>query len=107
AAFFWLVPFADLWQLLLFASVFGFTYGGPGAVASPLAAELFGLKSHGLIYGVFSICFRLGASVGTFLAGYIFDTTGSYQIAFLVSAIVAIVGLTLTAVLRPIKRPQA
>ena len=107
AALFWLTPSVALWQLVLFAIVFGFAYGGTGAISSSLTAELFGLKSHGLIYGVLGLGFRIGGSVGPFLAGNIFDTTESYQIAFLVSAIIAIVGLILTMILRPIKRPQA
>jgi predicted MFS family arabinose efflux permease len=106
AALFWLVPAAALWQLLLFVTVFGFANGGGSALPSPLAAELFGLKSHGLIFGVTSLGFTLGASIGPFLAGYIFDTTGSYQIAFLVSAAVGILGLILTILLRPVKRPE-
>ena len=106
AALFWLMPSAKLWELLLFAGVFGFAFGGPGPIASPLAAELFGLKSHGLIYGVASLGFRLGASIGPFLAGYIFDTTSNYQIAFLVAAAVGIIGLILTTVLKPFRSPE-
>ena len=42
---------------------------------------------------------------GTFLAGYIFDVTGKYQLAFLVCAAISIIGLVLVAMLRPIQRP--
>jgi len=103
AALFWLVPAREVWMLYLFAAVFGFAHGGVGASESPLVARLFGLSSHGLILGVTSLGFTTGAAVGPFLAGYIFDVTGSYQVAFLVCAAIGIVGLILTSLLTPIK----
>ncbi len=106
AALFWLVSTAEVWGIYLFAAIFGFARGSGDAVESPLTADLFGLKSHGAIYGVICFSFAIGAAVGPFLAGYIFDITNSYQIAFLIFAVVGIIAIVLTAVLRPIKRPQ-
>jgi len=102
AALFWLVPAAERWMLYLFAAVFGFGHGGMGASESPLVAGLFGLSSHGLIFGVAGLGFAIGAAAGPFLTGYIFDVTGSYQAAFLVSAAIGIIGLILTTLLTPI-----
>ncbi|GAH50194.1 unnamed protein product, partial [marine sediment metagenome] len=101
AAFFWLVPATEVWMLYLFAIVFGFAQGGPAASQSPLLARLFGLSSHGLILGVTSLGVTTGAAIGPFLAGYIFDVTGSYQVAYIVCAAVSIVGIILTALLTP------
>ena len=103
AALFWLVPATEIWQLYLFAAVFGFAYGGCAACEAPLVAALFGLRSHGLVLGVINLGFTIGGSVGPLMAGYIFDVTGSYQLAFLISAAVGIVGFILAAVLRPIR----
>jgi len=97
------VPVTEIWRLYLFAAVFGFAYGGGGVSEAPLVAGLFGLRSHGLVLGVINLGFTIGGSLGPFMAGYIFDVTGSYRVAFLISAIVGIVGLILAAVLRPIK----
>jgi len=102
AALFWLVPATEVWMLYLFAVVFGFAQGGCATTESPLIAELFGLSSHGLIFGVIGIGFTLGAATGPLLTGYIFDVTGNYELAFLVCAAICIVGLVLTALLRPI-----
>jgi len=99
AALFWLAPATEVWMLYLFGAIFGFIQGGMGASQSPLVAGLFGVRSHGLILGVTSFGFTLGAAVGPFLTGYIFDVTGSYQVAFLVCASICIVGLVLTVVL--------
>jgi transposase len=70
-----------------------FANGGMGAAESPLVAALFGLRSHGLILGVVDLGFTIGAAVGPFLAGYIFDVAGSYQVAFSVSAAIGVVVL--------------
>jgi len=104
AAFFWLVPARELWMFYLFAVVFGFAMGGMGAVESPLVAWLFGLRSHGLLYGVVHIGFTVGAAVGPVVMGYIFDLTGSYRMAFLVCGIVGILGIIIAVLLRPTKR---
>ena len=103
AALFWLVPAVEVWQLYLFAGVFGFAYGGLNTVESPLAAELFGLKSHGLIYGTVGLGFTTGASLGPLVVGYLFDVTSSYRTAFLVSAAMSTVALILTLLMRPTK----
>jgi MFS family permease len=105
-ALFWLVPATEAWTLYLFAAVFGFASGGCVMSESPLVAGLFGLRSHGLILGVSSFGYCLGASVGPFLAGYIFDFTGSYHLAFLICAAIGIIGLILSALLTPITGEQ-
>ncbi len=106
AALFWLVPAREMWMLYLFAVAMGFSHGGMGASESPLVAGLFGLRSHGLIFGVCGLGFTVGAAIGPFLSGSIFDVTGSYQTAFLVCAAIGIVGLVLAVLLTHIKGDQ-
>ena len=106
AALFWLVPAREMWMLYLFAVAMGFAHGGMGASESPLVAGLFGLKSHGLIFGVIGMGFAIGGAIGSFLSGSIFDATGSYQTAFLVCAGIGIVGLVLAVLLTRIKGEQ-
>lgn len=103
AAFFLLVPARALWMLYVFAVTFGFIQGGVGASESLLVADIFGLKSFGLIYGVAGCGFTLGAAVGPWLGGFVFDITGKYQLVFLGCALVGIIGLILTVCLRPIR----
>ncbi len=102
SALFWLMPATKIWMLYLFAAVFGFAYASIEASESPLVARIFGLRSHGLIFGIIGFGFTIGGTIGPLLAGYIFDVTGGYKMAFLVSAIVGIGGLMLTAFLIPI-----
>lgn len=100
-ALFWLQIAQELWMLYLFAAVYGFAHGGFFALLSPLVAELFGLGSHGVIFGIVFFSGAIGGSLGPVLAGYIFDVTNSYQLAFLVSALLAVISFILALLLRP------
>jgi MFS family permease len=105
AALFWLVPAKELWALYLFVVVFGFAVGGCATSESPLVAGLFGLRSHGLILGVINLLgFIFGAAAGPLIGGYIFDTTSSYQLAFIICAAISVVGLILTVLLSPLQK---
>jgi MFS family permease len=101
-----LMPAREMWQFWLFASVFGLGHGDCDTQLSPIVAMLFGLTSHGLIFGLVNMGFTLGAAVGPLVAGYIFDVTNSYQIAFLVSAALAGVGLISALLLKPIEKSR-
>jgi len=90
-------------MLYLFAAVFGFGSGGGAALMSPMVAELFGLTSHGMLLGLITFGFTLGAAFGPLTAGYSFDIILSYQPAFLIIAFIGVAGLTLSALLRPVK----
>ena len=98
---FWLRLAEMVWMLYLFAVVFGFAYGGVISLQSPLIAELFGLRSHGVIFGVIFFGGTIGGAIGPILAGHIFDITSSYQLAFLICGAIAITAIILTSLLRP------
>ncbi len=100
-ALFWLQLAGELWMLYLFASMYGFAHGGVFALVSPLVAELFGLSSHGVIFGIIIFCGTIGGATGPLLAGRIFDVTGSYQLAFLICAAFSVIALVLLFLLRP------
>jgi len=104
ASLFWLVPAREVWMLYLMAVAFGIGLGGAGTSESPLIARLFGLSSHGLIYGVVGLSWTLGGAVGPIVTGYMCDIYGNYQLAFLVCAVVSVLGLMLLIILRPTKR---
>jgi MFS family permease len=104
AALFFLLTAREVWMFYLSAAVLGFGGGGAATLESPLVADLFGIRSHGLILGFHSFSLTIGAAVGPFMAGYIFDLTGSYQVAFIVCAALGVVGLILAVILRPVKK---
>lgn len=100
---FWIVLAREIWGIYLFAVVFGIASSGAGVLFSPLVAELFGLRWHGSIYGVTTLGFAVGAAGGPLAAGYIFDTTGSYELAFILCAALSILGLVSAIFVKPIK----
>ena len=91
------------WMLLLFAAIYGFAHGGFFTVMSPTVAELFGIRSHGAIFGIVLFSGMIGGAIGPVLTGHFFDVTGSYQTAFIVLIGVAISGLVLITLLRPLQ----
>jgi predicted MFS family arabinose efflux permease len=93
----WLLFTRELWGFYLFAVIFSVGFGAHIAQHAPAVAGLFGLTSHGSIYGVLGLGMTAGEALGPVLAGYIFDVTGGYKIAFVVTILVCIAGLILTA----------
>ena len=100
-ALFWILMAKSIWMFYLFAIIFGFGYGGVVVQQSPIVAELFGLKSHGLLLGIVMAIAMTGGSFGVFVGGKIFDLTASYQLAFLSCALLSVIGLILVLSLRP------
>jgi MFS family permease len=103
SAFSGLVFAGDMGMFLLYSAVIGLAFGGMAAIESPIVAWLFGLRSHGLIYGIIHLGYTFGAAAGPFFTGYIFDLIGGYQIAFMVCVALAVIGLISAVLLKPIK----
>ncbi len=91
-------------MLFVFAVIYGIGHGGCFTVVSPAVAEYFGMKSHGSIFGVVLFFGTIGAAVGPWVAGWIFDTRGSYNVAWL--SLAALVGLAILMVLtlKPVRQ---
>ena len=91
-------------ELYVFASIYGVGHGGLFTVVSPTIAEYFGMRAHGALFGVVLFCGTLGAAGGPLLAGWIFDQTGSYGIAFWgLAGMAATAALLVLTLPRPIK----
>ncbi|MFC2068040.1 MFS transporter [Chloroflexota bacterium] len=95
----WLVFISELWMFYLFAVVLGFSLGC-WAAAPALIGEQFGMRSHGLFIGIAFFSSSVGSAIGPVLTGYIFDTTGSYQLAWITTAAVGIMGIIITLLFR-------
>lgn len=97
----WLQAATQAWMLFLFAAIYGFAHGGFFTVMSPTVAELFGIDSHGLLFGIVLFSGTLGGAVGPLAAGRSFDVSGSYRMVFLALILLAAVGFALVTLLRP------
>jgi len=104
---FWLLMAKDLWMLFLFGVVFGFGHGGMATMVSPIVANVFGMRSHGIILGLVFFSDTVGGATGPFLAGYIFDVTSGYHLAFFLCAILGVVNLIAILLIKPLKDPQS
>ena len=90
----------ERWMLILFAIVYGFGHGGYFTLLSPLVAEHFGIRSHGVLFGIVLFAGTFGGGMGPVIAGHIFDVTGSYSSAFWICTAVITLGFGLLLSLR-------
>jgi MFS family permease len=83
-ALIWLLIVRQIWMFYLFALVFGLAYGGMVPLEPIVAADIFGLKAFGVIYAGLMFVTLTGESLGAPMAGFIYDITGHYWLAFLI-----------------------
>ncbi|MFH1140829.1 MAG: MFS transporter [Chloroflexota bacterium] len=83
------------WLLIPFLLLFSVGFGGSIPVRVVICGHYFGRKHFPLVYGVFQSIAGVGGVVGPILAGGLFDTTGSYFIAFAVVSVLVLVSLPL------------
>ena len=97
----WLQIATELWMLYLFAVFYGVAHGGFFTSFSPIIAEFFGIKSHGVLFGITMFCGTFGGALGPITAGYVFDVTGAYTGAIWICIAISIIGFVLVAMLKP------
>ena len=85
------------------SSVIGIVASG-GNVIPPVAyASYFGRRSIGNIRGVGETGVQIGQTIGPVLSGLAFDLNGSYQVAFITFAVLALLGAGLISFSKPPK----
>jgi MFS family permease len=92
----------EMWMFYIFAALFGSGWGGMVASQSPIVADLFGMRSHGVILGMIVSTITFGSAVGPVIAGAIFDASSSYTVAFIICVVFAFMGIILSLLLRPV-----
>jgi MFS family permease len=88
------------------AVLFGFSYGAITALFPSIVGDYFGRERAGALVGVFFAVAGSAGAVGPVAAGALYDATGSYVVAFLLSAAFNLLALAALAVARP-PRPAA
>ncbi|MCH8062930.1 MAG: MFS transporter [Chloroflexi bacterium] len=84
--------------------MFGFFLGGFGALFSIIVQDTFGIRHFGGIMGIINLATMVSFGVGPLLAGASFDLTGSYNAAFMTTAVLFAIGaLALTQARVPSK----
>ena len=88
----WLVALApSAWLALGYAVLFGVGYSVTAFIVPAMMSDRFRGPHFGSIFGATQVASALGSALGAWLAGRIFDATGSYAIAFTLAAAAAAV----------------
>jgi len=93
-------PATPVWGLVVYAVLMGLGYAVTAAMIPVLCGRFFPGPHFGIIFGAINVQYTLGAAISVWLAGYIHDATGSYQLAFLgsiISAAIAVGALWIAA----------
>lgn len=98
-----LLMFATLyetWQIFYAVPFFAVAMGGSIPVRPALQAEYFGLKSFGGIQGITLAIASLGTLSGPVFAGWMYDTTESYRLAFAALSVTCVAAVPLAISIR-------
>jgi MFS family permease len=71
--------------LYSFAVVIGFLWLSTVPLTNGLVGQIFGMRYAGMLAGVVFFGHQIGSFIGVWLAGWLYDQTGSYQGAFVIS----------------------
>jgi sugar phosphate permease len=93
----------EAWQIVLVLPLFAIGWGGFIPVRPAFQAEYFGLRAFGGIQGLMFTIGTLGGLAGPVFAGWIYDTTESYRLAF---AILSAGGLAAALLVLTMPKPQ-
>jgi OFA family oxalate/formate antiporter-like MFS transporter len=80
--------------------LYGVSYGGFMVIIPALTSHLFGLAAMGAIFATISIAEGIGFGLGSYLAGYIWDVTGSYHGSFLIGVSLILIAILLSLFLK-------
>jgi OFA family oxalate/formate antiporter-like MFS transporter len=92
-----------LWLLVPFLVLLGIGYGGTNAILPALGREYFGRTNFGSIYGLMEGIGTIGAIIGPTLAGWAYDSLGSYQIVWFLLAGLAVVAIASVLTITPVR----
>jgi len=90
----------SIWQALLFILSFGPGYGGAITLRLTMLADYFGRRAFGAIQGVILAITVIGSMTSPVLTGMVFDSHGSYRLAWLFLAGLTLAGGPLAFFLR-------
>jgi MFS transporter, OFA family, oxalate/formate antiporter len=96
AIMFFFSKFSTIETFILGSAVVGFSYGACLSLFPSATADFWGTKNLGLNYGIMFTAWGVGGVFGPIMAGKIADMTGSYNLSYLVSASLMIIGALMT-----------
>ncbi len=91
------------WMPFLFAVCFGLGLGAAAPVFYATVADLFHGRHFGSIQGTVVLGFSLGGAIAPWLAGFLYDKTGSYFVSFIILLASLLVSVVLMWLIAPRK----
>jgi MFS family permease len=79
----------------LFAAVLGLTWLGTVPLTNSLVGQIFGVKYLSTLFSIAFLGHQLGAFIGAWAGGAVFDLTGSYYLVWMVSVGLSVVAAAL------------
>lgn len=70
--------------------IYSLAYGGLASLQEPIRADYFGTKAFATIQGMSRSVTTAGTFIGPIMAGFLYDLTKSYAIAFAIFAVVSL-----------------
>jgi MFS family permease len=96
---------SPVWMVWLYGIVFGFGAGCWLPTMSMLTSTTFGLSSYGAIFGMVSFFQSLGAGAGPFMAGAVYDATGTFRWAYILILVLVVLAIPIVlAIRRPLPK---
>ncbi|MEK9660429.1 MAG: MFS transporter, partial [Alphaproteobacteria bacterium] len=97
------------WTIYAFSAVFGLLWLSTVPLTSGLVARLFGAQHLGMLFGLVFFSHQIGAFLGAWLGGRLYDQTGSYDVMWYISVGLGLLAAVLHWPIRdnPVERGKA
>jgi len=73
-----------------FAAAMGFLWLATVPLTSAIVAQVFGTRYMATLFGIVFFSHQAGSFIGIWLGGWLYDTTGSYDFVWWISAVLGI-----------------
>lgn len=83
------------WTAYAFGIVMGLSWLATVPLTTGTVVSLFGVRNMSMLSGVTFMCHQMGAFLGGWLGGRVYDTTGSYDIVWMIAAALGVVAALL------------
>ncbi|MEM8686118.1 MAG: MFS transporter [Pseudomonadota bacterium] len=96
----------SIWSALLFSGFIGLFWFSTVPLTAGLVSVMFGMRYMGFLFGVVFFSHQVGAFIGVWLGGKIYDFTGSYDAMWWAGVVLAIVASLVHLPIKEIKAPS-
>ena len=98
---------SEAWVPWVFATGYGVSFGALSCVLNATVADIFNGRQYGRIAGMMTFGFALGGSASPWLAGYLYDVTGSHTSTYAVLIAALLISVIMFQFVAPLKLKRA